>query len=263
MRLTLGHILLIIVSLHTTPALATEKVANAVSHPLAQGKEIVTADDRIAKYTFALDWLTAALVTVTAIQLIFVYRADKTAKITAEAARDSARAAIGIELPIIKAFTPNDLLDLSAPIPPSGPYGLSESFGPPGRYSALSSLEFKNYGRTVAFVEKLIIGWNVIEKLPVLPNFAHIVPIERGTIIKEDKQLRIDPSITIELTDAQIALISQEEASLWVYGTLFYQDFLDSYHTAKFCWRWTKDEGGPNFSFKNDGDPPVAYTKNT
>jgi hypothetical protein len=52
-----------------------------------------SADERIAKYTFWLAVLTGALVTVSAFQGYFLIRSDKTARISAEAARKSVETA--------------------------------------------------------------------------------------------------------------------------------------------------------------------------
>src|SRR3954464_13667136 len=59
-------------------------------------------DERIADYTWWLALLTGALVTVSAIQGYFLLRSDKTARIAANAADRSARAAIAIESPVIR-----------------------------------------------------------------------------------------------------------------------------------------------------------------
>jgi hypothetical protein len=58
----------------------TESVANS-------------SDDRLATYTLWLALFTAALACISGLQIYFLTRADKTGRITAEAARDSAHAA--------------------------------------------------------------------------------------------------------------------------------------------------------------------------
>jgi hypothetical protein len=59
------------------------------------------ADERIARYNFWLAIFTAALVVVSSIQFIFLYRTDKTARIAADAAKRSADAAVLSQRPWI------------------------------------------------------------------------------------------------------------------------------------------------------------------
>jgi hypothetical protein len=59
----------------------------------------ISADDRIANYTEWLAVLTGGLVVVSAIQIRFLIRSDKTARISGDAAKQSADATIALERP--------------------------------------------------------------------------------------------------------------------------------------------------------------------
>jgi hypothetical protein len=83
----------------------------------------------------------------------------------AEAAELSARAAIGIELPVIRAIT-TDLIYTDKLISSEGPYGGIVNDRSPTKYSAIGYIRFENHGRTPAFPEKISVGWKVAEKLP-------------------------------------------------------------------------------------------------
>ncbi len=63
------------------------------SRPNSTGPS-VSAEERIASYTYWLMWFTGALATVSVVQIIFLSRSDKTARIAANAAQKSAEAAI-------------------------------------------------------------------------------------------------------------------------------------------------------------------------
>ncbi len=81
-------------------------VVNHSSHPPLQSEAIeradqslqgkskpVSADERIADYTAVLAWLIGVLAVVSALQIYFLNRADKTARIAANSARDASEAA--------------------------------------------------------------------------------------------------------------------------------------------------------------------------
>src|SRR5450755_229976 len=61
-----------------------------------------TTDERVADYTWWLAVLTAGLVCAGVIQFGFLIRSDNTARIAANAADLSARAAVAIQLPITR-----------------------------------------------------------------------------------------------------------------------------------------------------------------
>jgi hypothetical protein len=65
------------------------------------------SDERIADYTWWLAVLTAGLVCSGVIQFGFLIRSDNTARIAANAADLSARAAVGQKLPILRCDTPH------------------------------------------------------------------------------------------------------------------------------------------------------------
>jgi hypothetical protein len=60
-----------------------------------------TWDDPVAFYTFALGIFSLMLVVVSGTQIIFLIRADKTARITAEAAKQSADTVVQVERPLL------------------------------------------------------------------------------------------------------------------------------------------------------------------
>ena len=70
-------------------------LAQETSNPNEKTKqvEVRKPDEIIAEYTELLAWFTGVLAVVSTIQGIFLYRADKTARLTATAAKEAANAA--------------------------------------------------------------------------------------------------------------------------------------------------------------------------
>lgn len=184
------------------------------------------------------------------------------AKKAAEAADLSARAAIGVESPIIQFDRP-DLYYLAVPFPETGPIGGPVQAGTPSRYSGVGWIVMRNGGRTAAYPSSLHVGWTVTDDLPEIPIYKNIHEFQRGSIIREDN-VKSDPyfqlqiRLTITLTDEQIAALAKETASLWLYCRLHYTNFLDEHYDAKACWVWAKGREGAYY-WSGDGYPPAAY----
>jgi hypothetical protein len=103
-----------------------------------------SAEDRIADYTWWLSAFTLALVVVSAVQIRFLIRADKTARIAAEAAVKSASAATAIEFPIVRtSWIGPEVTSTDELVRPHVPYAGAVNYGWPTRFSAISEIEFK------------------------------------------------------------------------------------------------------------------------
>lgn len=190
------------------------------------------------------------------------------ARRAADAAKLSADAAVGIELPILKAFPP-DLMSVSQPIPENGPYASAVNDGVPTRYSAISFIKYKNYGRTPAFPIVFSAGWSATARLPDAPVYTKSVGINHAVVYRPasediEAEYLVDFHSTIELIEPEIQEIRQGTSWLWVYGCLKFRDFMNTEREARFCWRWANRnaEGRqPFYFFASDGNPPPAYLR--
>jgi hypothetical protein len=183
-----------------------------------------SAEKQIAYYTKWLAWFTGALVAVAGIQGYFLLRADKTARIAADAATQAARAAIGVELP--KVFIENLEFQESS----SGTLFENLQF-------VRVAISVKNYGRTPAFLrqqsaEMLIAGWP-----PEKPEYPNAHDLESGRIIEGGKTYDLPVArLRNEVPDDEtINAIIEGKTNVWVYGYLFYRDFLNEPHRLGFC----------------------------
>ncbi len=227
-------------------------------------------NQKIAKYTGYLALLAFLQFIAMAIQAAFLSKtldatkeAANAAQQAAEAAELNARAAIGIELPVIRAIT-TDMVYTSKLIGDTEPYGGIVNDGPPTQYSAVGCIRFENHGRTPAFPDKLVVGWKVTDKLPEIPHYTTTSNLNHAEVIKAGDSFISDTHYGIELTDDEIKQTSENQAWLWFYGCLFYTDFMNTRREARFCWRFAnRNHGKAFYYFSSDGEPPKAYTQNT
>lgn len=185
--------------------------------------------------------------------------------LAARAAELNAKAAVGIELPIIR-FSPLELVSTTALIPADGaPYGGGITDGPPTRYSALGNFKVTNHGRTPAFPIEFAVGWAVADVLQSEPFYSQRDRVNHAKVVttSAEQECHLDARhLGIELSEEQITNITAGQSFLWVFGCLYYRDFLDDPREARFCWRYANrnhESMRPFYFFASDGDPPVAY----
>src|SRR5208283_1416017 len=134
------------------------------------------ADDRIADYTFWLMLSTAVLGGASIFQAYFIIRADKIAHIAAEAARDSARAAIGSERAWVLLFVDEQNFEeanlgrINAEDWESVPEAVEKPPKPRVKF------HFENLGKTPAFVKEISHQLIQAKKLPLALDYRPNAP---------------------------------------------------------------------------------------
>lgn len=187
----------------------------------------------------------------------------KDGALVAKAAELNARASIGIELPVIR-FSPLELGSTDHLIPnDNSPYGAGISDGPPSKYSALGDFRVTNHGRTPAFPIAFAVGWAFTDVLPPEPTYIQRSVIDHAKVVVAggEVECHLDgPHLGIELSDEQLAAGATNKIWLWVYGCLYFLDFLDQPREARFCWRYAdRNHDLPFYFLASDGEPPPAY----
>jgi hypothetical protein len=191
-----------------------------------------TWDDPVAFYTFILSIFTALLALVSFAQVGFLIRADRTARLTAEAAKLSADAAIGVELPIIS------LAQIQLKNQDQGGRTAGAVVGPPGPVSKLE-IAFRNLGRTPAELIAQCVEWAVVQKLPDTPIYKANFPYVPGTFIEAGEASTATlQNYFIRLQPGEITEIADDTKFLWVFGYLSFKDFLGKTHSTRFCAKW-------------------------
>jgi len=154
------------VSLSSRPHQNSNTIAKGNDPPHITPPE--SAEERIADYTWWLSCFTLALVVISTFQISFLIRADKTARITADAAKLSAEAAIGVVLP--KLLISNIYFhDTSNPDIPS----LRKVI-----------VKVTNYGRTPAFVFRETAEMRIMPMLPSSPDYRNLVDLMPAMVIE-------------------------------------------------------------------------------
>lgn len=196
-----------------------------------------TTAEPVALYTAVLSFFSGVLVVVSFVQIRYLIRADKTARISAIAANLSARAAIGLQLPIIRIQ----------------PTSLGHGEDPESENCYVHSVTVFNNGATKAFPKEIIYGWTVGEALPAKPSYRFSNRFPLNSILEPNGK-----NVMQNLTGLQ--LLKKGEWSkicggnyLWFYCTIFYEDFMEERRGHGFCWLWT---GGMGMGWRPDSSPP-------
>lgn len=185
----------------------------------------------------------------------------RAASAAAAAADLSARAAIGIELPLIttRLF---GLLRTNVATDPYDPPGGTVNEGYPGRHCSAGPFLFKNIGRSPAILERIDLGWSVAATLGGQPQYSELIALEHLSTIATGEEFQAAYHLSMDLTEQQQTDIREGHSFLWVYGALHYRDFMSDRHEERFCFNYEKRVRGflNPFSFFKDRRPPAAYT---
>ena len=214
--------------------------------------------DSVGLYTLVLSIFTGILAAVSIFQGVMLLRADKTTRISADAAKRSADAAVNVELPILIMNFANLTAPGIATITPK--MILPKNFWP--------IISFENFGRSPAQIIEGCLEWTTVKnpsELLLPPRYQNIAPYSANVVVIAKGRVPVDVPCQIFLTEKQMADISSGEQSLFIFGYLSYKDFLNEPHEVRFCMKWRPFREGENapFGFVWDSETPAEYTKRT
>ena len=226
-------------------------------------REKAETDRKLADYTGELALFTKGLFYATVVLGIgtiglacfgfLQFRAMKAsiaaAQTAADAAMLSARAAIGIELPIFR-ISPDSVI--SQELRDGDKISVSYT---------VSRVILDNLGRTEAFPIEIKYGMTCGENLPSEPHYSGVDNFIPNYIIEPDPsvtpQKRLSGcSVIIQPNDGE--RVSEGTLGLWFYCSLLYDDFMETRRETAFCWKWTQ-VGGEQMVWRPDSTP--AYNK--
>jgi hypothetical protein len=221
-----------------------------ISSPSQGASQIIppeSPEDRVADYTEALAWFTGLLALVSATQIAFLIRADKTARITAEAAKRSADAAVAAErgrfFVVVGPHNFHKVVALGKMWPASPNMPISDR-------RLLITYEFKNYGKTPAVIMAISHGIAISREPPdPVYTLSNLIPQE--TVIAPsgttDEQTCTFNTNFETVKDAMP--LSTGESYIWFYGRIGYKDiFGDIGQTHRFFFRYI--DTGKGFRFQ-------------
>ena len=211
------------------PKAAPPNIPARMSQPNPSGRDFAiiwdrTWSDPVAFYTFVLSIFTGLLAIIALIQIGFLIRSNKTARITAEAAKQSADAAVAIELPVFKmGVTPLH-------------YGQSLKNGVLRHHCNIWHLEFANLGRTKAFPIAVQFGWITGDGLPKEPVYAFSKTFPIGTIWAPTPENTVKllsiMEFEFEISPTLYDDVRYKRTKLWFCCSLAYLDFMQIRHDA-------------------------------
>jgi hypothetical protein len=183
-------------------------------------------------------------------------------KKTADAADLSAQAAVIVEFPIIRTpWIGPELLAVDG-LPENGAaYAGEVNDEFPTQFSVVSTIEYRNYGRSPAFPIGMLLGHSVIDKLPTTPNYRKKAETSPNSILKERDKSEIEIHYGIELTEEERSKVANKTAKLWFFVRMTYLDIMDRPYFIGSCWQWGKQTEEGILYFFDDGTAPSAYTK--
>src|SRR5208282_3395646 len=160
---------------------------------------------------------------ISATQIGFLIRANNASRKSADAADLSARAAIALQLPLIRIQP--DKLGL-------GVHDKTER-------CSVSFVEIINRGKTRAFPKEVLYGWTVGDSLPDKPSYQALEKFALNSLIEPDAPNPLRQFLTCDhpLESGQRANICRGNY-LWFYCDLIYDDFMGETRHHAFCWRW-------------------------
>jgi hypothetical protein len=207
------------------------------------------------------------------VQLRYMRQGVNDAKTAAEAAKDaanatrilaaaanlSAKAAIALELPLLRAFPSNPII-LSEAFSVADHYaGQINMHGPMTQYAGINEIFLRNDGRTHAIPVNLGAGWSVVDQLPEEPSYTTTRAAWAQSIAKENETVGTALAVAVRMTDEQLLNIHNGTCHFWLYLSVEYLDFMDRMHEARFCWRWER-RGVNMHQWIPHNDVPAAYT---
>jgi hypothetical protein len=149
-------------------------------------------------------------------------------KVSADAAMLSAKAAVAIQLPIIR-IKPENLGHTEARI---GEREVEEC--------SVDAVILSNLGPTKAFPVEILHGWAIGNELPPEPNYRYVDSFAPNFILEPDPNVTPRKRLTLgmPLERGQWSEILKGNY-LWFYCAFRYEDFMGTIHSHGFCWRWT------------------------
>jgi hypothetical protein len=193
------------------------------------------------------------------IQIYFLNRSDKTARIAAEAAKQSADAAVRKDAPWLNAKLPQVWM-LNPSEKQAAETGIVFVAGV-GKICRIRGVTIVNIGGTTAKISGFEAGWEIAQSLSSKPRYKIHRSLTETFILPDDAYDFEVGTFTIEVEQHQLDAISDRRLSFWFFCTIIYSDFMNALHHSNFCWKW--DESAGMGILKPDGYAPAVYREKT
>jgi len=196
---------------------------------------IVLATIAIAAFTYTLWRATSGLFKMAEKQSTDMAKSLAIAQKSADAAERQSKAAIAVELPILR------IIDLKlAEFDRAGTAIEGNDPVPGGNLHGLYKILFcyKNVGRTIATVEKVVVDYKVTQFLPEQPQYQDAKLVWLPFDIEPQASSWFPWPDTLDLSQEERLSINTRTAVLWIYGFVRYTDFMGDAHESRFLGFW-------------------------
>jgi hypothetical protein len=211
----------------------------------------VNVDEKLANYTWWLAVLTGGLVLTAVYQGYFLLRADRTARIAAESAKQSADAAIAIESARLLCF-PQSHNYWEAVGQYANRWPNSPQMGPL-QNTVEARLAFKNYGKTPAILKEVCAALEHRKEPPeMLGGSAPYLglPVEQVIghgVLTDEFKVEMPHFFTM----AEAIAMSNDDGAIWLRGRVVYDDVFGREGTQWFIYRLNRTGGFTRFYEKS------------
>jgi hypothetical protein len=206
------------------------------SHESAQSLWVPT--DSVGLYTLVLAVFTALLAVVSGVQGFLLLRADKTARIAADAAKRSADAAFAAERArFFIVIESHNLRQIIGNVESRGILASGENFS--------IKYRFRNYGKTPGIIKELTLNSMIAAAPPDPPSHSFVSKDFPERMIGANGSTPEDwygPVTTPELS--QVQAIGGNSSRFWFYGRLYYDDVFGNQQVHRFYFRGNRTIGG-------------------
>jgi hypothetical protein len=169
----------------------------------------------VAIFSGTLWWATTGMQRIAQMQNDQMVKAIRASEDAARASERSAESAVGVEIPRF-AIRGIEFIGLEA-------IGIEAKLKHPAVVVVI-----KNLGRTPAFFEQEALCFRVGLTLPQTLKYDFAIDHPAGKTIESGESYRLERTVQLPSFSTQtISEIIQGTNSLWIYGYLFYYDFLD------------------------------------
>lgn len=170
---------------------------------------------------------------------------------TADAAMLSARASIGIELPLLRIEPGYAGFEVSPDID-----------GIDRRHFVVGRLTILNRGRTKALPVEIRCGWTFGNDLPEEPVYRWDSGFDLDAVVDPQPAEPLEiylSKLEMDVPADAYGQLTARTSKLWFYVCLVYLDFMKIRHEESFCWRRTEGIGTGRFI----SDDTAAYNRKT
>lgn len=212
------------------------------------------SDEALARYTWWLTAFTGGLAFATIALCIATFglyltgeKQIEVAVKSANAAELSAKAAIALQMPILR-ISPSKLA-----------WGETLDDGEVRAGCYVHDITYANLGATKAFPIEVRYGFTVGEQLPVTPSYPFVETFTANTILDPGQSFakRLTGEMSAELTDWPV--ICSGKKDVWFYCSFVYEDLMRSRRVTSDCWRWQSSGMGMDWRV----EAALAYNQRT